>query len=107
MRRSQLRRQSVLNALHMLGIVPVAAEQTTTAVRADAITAQHLGVDHSSALLCVHRLIRDAQGQSIEHRTTVYRPDRCHLRTSIAIEQSPDGLRWSDTQSIPRMPAWL
>jgi DNA-binding GntR family transcriptional regulator len=85
---------------------PSSAEQTTTAVLADAFTARHLGVEPASALLCIHRLVRDDSNRSIEHQSHVFRPDRSHLYARVAIERSPAGLRWSETQS-PRLPAAL
>jgi GntR family transcriptional regulator len=104
--RRQLGRQVVLNALESLGVAPSTAEQTTTAVLADAVTARHLQVEPASALLCIHRLIRDEAGRSIEHQSHAYRPDRWHLRSLVSIERSPAGLRWADAQA-PRLPAAL
>jgi GntR family transcriptional regulator len=104
--RRQLSRQVVLSALDGIGVKPSTAEQITTAVLADAFTARHLGVEPASALLCIHRLIRDDGGRTIEHQTHVYRPDRCPLRARVAIERSSAGLRWSDAESL-RIPAEL
>jgi DNA-binding GntR family transcriptional regulator len=81
-----------------MGLAPSTAEQTTTAVLADAFTARHLGVEPASALLCVHRLIKDKAGRSIEHQSHLFRPDLGALRARLAIERSPPGLRWSQTQ---------
>jgi len=104
--RKQLARQAVLSALAAAGIVPKTAEQTTTALAADAFTARHLGVEVASAVLCIHRLIRDAESRSIEHQSLVFHPERCQLHELIAIEHSNKGLRCSDTQSR-QPPAWL
>jgi len=98
--RRLLGRQVVLTALDGIGVKPSTAEQTTTAVLADAFTARHLGVEPASALLCIHRLIRDESGRAIEHQSHAYRPDRCPLRARVAIERSPGGLRWSDAESL-------
>jgi GntR family transcriptional regulator len=104
--RRQLGRQIVLSALAAVGVVPCTAEQITTAMPADTFTARHLGVEPASALLCIHRLIRDDADRSIEHQSHVFRPDRINFSAQVAIERSSAGLRWSDAQSL-RMPAAL
>jgi GntR family transcriptional regulator len=104
--RRDLTRQVVLSALDAAGISPSSAEQITTAIPADAFAARHLGVEPSAALVCIHRLIRDAKGRSIEHQTHMYRADLSYFRTKINIERSPAGMYWSEIQS-PRLPAAL
>lgn len=104
--RRQLTRQVVLSALDDLGFRPSSAEETTTAVLADAFTARHLGVEPASALLCIHRLVRDDANRSIEHQSHVFRADRRPLRARVTLERSPEGLRWSDARSA-RIPAAL
>lgn len=104
--RRHLSQQTVLVALNALGITPSSAEQTVTAVAADSFTARHLGVDTASALLCVHRLIRDNSGRSIEHQSHYYRPDRCHFRSRMSIGRSGGDLRWHNDKAQP-IPAWL
>jgi GntR family transcriptional regulator len=104
--RRQLSRQVVLRALAGIGSEPCTAEQTTTALPADAITARHLGVEPAAALLCIHRLIRDGSGRSIEHQSHLYRPDRFHLRAQAAISRTPAGIRWSVDEAL-QLPAEL
>jgi len=104
--RRHLSQQTVLVALNALGVVPSSAEQTMTAVAADSFTARHLGVDTASALLCVHRLIRDSSGRSMEHQSHYYRPDRCHFQARLSIERSGNDLRWQNAKAPP-IPAWL
>lgn len=104
--RRQLTQHTVLMALHDLGIVADSAEQITTAITADAMSARHLGVDTASALLCIHRLIRDAEGHAIEHQSHYFRPDRCHLQASLSLDRSGGDLRWQDAKAAP-MAAWL
>jgi len=98
--RRNLTRHVVLSALDAAGIRPSSAEEITTAVTADAFTARHLEVEFASALLCVHRLVRDAADRSIEHQSHLFRPDRSPLRARIAIERSGGGLRWSPFKSL-------
>jgi GntR family transcriptional regulator len=104
--RRELGRQVVLSVLDAIGISPSSAEQIITAVAADAFTARHLGVEPASALVCIHRLIRDRKGRSIEHQSHLYRADLSYLRSNITIERSATGLVWSDPRAA-RLPAAL
>jgi GntR family transcriptional regulator len=104
--RRELARQVVLSALDSAGNSPSSAEQIITAVPADVFTARHLNVEPATALVCIHRLIRDAKGRSIEHQSHMYRADLGYFRTKINIERSSGGLYWSDAQSL-RLPATL
>jgi GntR family transcriptional regulator len=104
--RRSLTRHVVLTALEAAGIRASSAEETTTAVTADAFTARHLGVELASALLCIHRLVRDDAERPIEHQSHLFRPDRSPLRARVAIERSSGGLRWSQPK-FPAIPAAL
>ena len=104
--RRHLSQLTVTAALDGIGVPAVSAEQTITAVAADSVTSRHLGVDTASALLCIHRLIRDGEGRSIEHQSHFYRPDRCHLQSRLAMDRSGGDLRWRDEKPVP-IPAWL
>jgi GntR family transcriptional regulator len=104
--RRQLASKVVLSALEEVGFVARSAEQTTTAVPADAFIARHLGVDVAAALLSIRRLVRDAEGRSIEHQSLMFRPDQCDLRSSVVIERSSAGVHWSEVRPVP-MPAAL
>jgi GntR family transcriptional regulator len=97
--RRQLARDVVLSALDGMGIAPCSAEQTTTAVLADAFIARHLGTDPASPLLCVHRLIRDGAGRAIEHQSHLFRPDLGALRSRLAILRTAEGIRWTEDQT--------
>jgi GntR family transcriptional regulator len=104
--RRQLATKVVLSALEEVGYVARSAEQTTTAVTADAFTARHLGVDVAAALLSIRRLVRDAEGRSIEYQSLMFRPDQCDLRSSVVIERSAVGIHWSEARPV-QMPAAL
>ena len=104
--RRHLSQHTVIVALDSVGIVPSTAEQTTTAVTADSVAARHLGVDTATALVCVHRLIRDSGGRSIEHQSHFYRPDRWLVQTHLSLDRSGKDLRWQNAKSAP-VPAWL
>jgi GntR family transcriptional regulator len=103
--RGQLAETPVLLALDALGIKAFSAEQTTTAVAADTITARHLAVQPEAPLLCIHRMIRDGDGRGIEHQTIVYRSDRYQPRENLLLERDGDFLTWSRTPAH-RIPAW-
>lgn len=104
--RRQLARHVVLSALEALGSAAKTAEQVVTAMLADAFAARHLGVEPASALLCVHRLIRDDADRAIEHQTHLFRPDRMQLPARVTLERSSSGLRWSEAEPL-RLPATL
>jgi GntR family transcriptional regulator len=104
--RRQLATQPVLLALDGIGISPATAEQTIAAVNADSVTARHLEVELAAALLCVHRLIRDNEGRSIEHQSHLYRPDRFQLPARFALERKAGRLEWRESKSAA-LPAWL
>lgn len=104
--RGQLAKQVVLSALESLGAVPSSAEQLTTAILADAVAARYLEVEQSSPLLCIQRLVRDSAGRSIEHQTHAYRPDRFQLRSSLTLERTPAGPKWSVLRTL-ELPAAL
>jgi GntR family transcriptional regulator len=107
MTRKELLHQPVLLVLDKHGIQPASADQTTTAVAADAAAVKYLAVELSAPLLSVQRLIRDSTGRSIEYQSEVYRPDRYDLRANVAIERSAHGLRWTETTESRHVPAWL
>lgn len=104
--RRQLAHHTVLSALDAIGSAPKSAEQIVTAVLADAFAARHLGAQPAAALLCVHRLVRDAAGRSIEHQTHLFRPDCMHLAAHVTLERPSSGLRWSESHPL-RLPAAL
>jgi GntR family transcriptional regulator len=104
--RRHLSQHTVLMALNVIGVVPATVEQTTTAVTADSVAARHLGVETASPLLCVHRLVRDGNGRSVEHQSQFYRPDRCHLQARLSIDRSGSDLRLQYAKAPP-IPAWL
>ena len=106
LKRSALSRLAPLAALEAAGVSPASAEQSTTAVAADSLAARHLRVDLASALLCILRLIRDEDGEAIEHQSHLFRPDRFQLRSRWTFERSAPGLRWTHAQAAD-MPAWL
>lgn len=104
--RRLLAAQTVSVALDGVGVAPATAEQTITAVNADSISARHLAVEPAVALLCVHRLIRDGAGRSIEHQSHLYRPDRFQFLSRVELDRSAGRLGWQDNKSAAS-PAWL
>jgi GntR family transcriptional regulator len=98
--RRQLAQQSVSSALAALGIAPKSAEQTLLAMAADSFTARHLGVEAAAPVLCIQRLVRNAEDRSIEHQRHVLHPEHLQLRALLAIEHSKSGARWSEARSL-------
>jgi GntR family transcriptional regulator len=101
--RRLLARQVVLTALEELGSQASSAEQITTAVPADTLAARHLGIEPASPLLCIHRLVRDKSGRSIEHQSHLFRPDRFQLRLTVTVDRSSSEIGWTyaNASAIP------
>ena len=97
--RRQLADQTVAKALAAIGIAAKSAEQSTIALAADSFIARHLGIEVASAVLCIQRMIRDAQDRAIEHQSLTLHPDRCHVRTLLSMKQTQRGPRWFEIQS--------
>ncbi|NRA28626.1 MAG: GntR family transcriptional regulator [Parvularculaceae bacterium] len=73
---SELASESFLSLLAKAGHAPVSAEQTISAIAAEAAVAVNLGVTPGSPLLRIHRVMRDASGRPVQDITAHYRADR-------------------------------
>ncbi|NGM88248.1 GntR family transcriptional regulator [Parapusillimonas sp. SGNA-6] len=67
-----------------IGMRAASAEQTLTATLADAEHANALEVDAGSALLCIKRVIRDADGAPLEYLVAAYNPRRFEYRMTLS-----------------------
>jgi GntR family transcriptional regulator len=67
---------SLIDLLEQAGHRPSEAEQTITAVAAEAPVAAVLGVTPGSPLLRIHRIMRNAAGRPVQDLTVHYRADR-------------------------------
>lgn len=88
------------NSLHALlqkqNVAPWEAEQTFSAMLADAHHAEALGVDIGAALLCIRRVVRDRKGTPIEYLIAAYNPALFEYRMSLSQAPATKGQsnRW-------------
>lgn len=66
------------------GVRVDAAEQTVTAALAGPDVAAALEVAVGAALLSLTRVVRDSDGQGVEHLTALYRPDMFRLEMTLS-----------------------
>lgn len=97
--RERLGSGSVLKLLARLDQVPSSGTLAVTAAEADAVIARHLDVPDGSAVLRTEAIALGTDGQPIEYRVHVYRPDRFRLEfpLTFAAECAPG---WSVHQSF-------
>ncbi|GGY38730.1 GntR family transcriptional regulator [Parvularcula lutaonensis] len=79
----ELASASLISLLERAGHAPVEAEQTISAVPAEAAVAVNLGVSKGSPLLKIHRIMRDAAGRPVQDITAQYRADRFEYRMRL------------------------
>ncbi|HEY0296337.1 MAG TPA: GntR family transcriptional regulator [Bordetella sp.] len=78
--RELLGSRPLLAIFHDLGIEAAHAEQAISATLAEPAAAAALDIPVGSALLSLHRLVRDATGRPVEWLHALYRPDRYEYR---------------------------
>lgn len=105
--RKQVAERGVLLALDAAGVKAAAAEQTTTAVLADSLTAKYLRTEIAAPLLSVQRLVRDEEDRPIEHQNHIFRPDRYNLRAQVLLKKTGDDARWLEAGAEPAAALWL
>lgn len=78
----ELGRESLIALLDRAGHRPVEATQSITAAAASADVAKHLEVAPGAPVLCIHRIMRGANGRPVQEITASYRADRFqyHMR---------------------------
>lgn len=91
---AQLGNEPLLAMLEAAGAVVVTAEQTLSAVAADAKVAPELEVPIGAPLIRMRRLSRDKQGQPIEYFVSYYRPDRFEYRINLSRERTGEAPSW-------------
>ena len=92
--RAQLEKQPILLLLEGQGVRIGRAEQSISARLADADVAPHLDVAVGSALLCVHRLIFDADDKPVQWLQGLYRPDRYQYQMQLSRVGGIDAKVW-------------
>ncbi|AUL48276.1 GntR family transcriptional regulator [Bordetella trematum] len=77
-----------------LGVQVARAEQSISAVLAEPQAAAALDVPVGSALLSLHRLVRDADDHPVEWLHALYRPDRYEYRMDMQAHDTPGQPAW-------------
>src|SRR3546814_12519694 len=73
----------------LLNVRVARAEQSISAVLAEPGVAEQLGVAVGSALLSLHRVVRDESGRPVEWLYAQYRPDRYEYRMNMQAHDMP------------------
>jgi GntR family transcriptional regulator len=92
--RRELAKQPILLLLEGQGVRIGRAEQSISARLADADVAPHLDLAVGSALLCVHRLIFDADDRPVQWLQGLYRPDRYQYQMQLSRVGGIDAKVW-------------
>ncbi|WP_282604396.1 GntR family transcriptional regulator [Pelagibius sp. Alg239-R121] len=97
----ELSSTSLLSLLERCGVQVESADQTISATLADAVVAQHLGVDAGAALMKITRVVRDQNASPVEFITALYRPDRYQYRMALSRVQGEVQNRWTPEAEKP------
>jgi GntR family transcriptional regulator len=87
--------EPIVSILDRKGIAAARAEQTITAVAADARVAKRLGVKPGAPLVAMKRLMITALGEPVLHQTSLYAPDLFEYRMSLARGSLESAARWT------------
>lgn len=93
-RRKDLGSKPLLAIFRDLGVRVARAEQSMSAVLAEPGVAELLDVPVGSALLSLHRLVRDESGRPVEWLHAQYRPDRYEYRMNMQAHDMPGQPTW-------------
>jgi len=93
-RRKDLGDKPLLAIFRDLGVHVARAEQSISAVLAEPGVAELLDVPVGSALLSLHRVVRDASGRPVEWLHARYRPDRYEYRMDMQAHDMPGQPTW-------------
>lgn len=94
-RKSELGNEPILATLEMAGNVVATANQSLSAIAADAKVAEALEVPIGAPLIQMRRLSLDVEQRPIEYLVSYYRPDRFEYRITLSREQSGEAPRWT------------
>ena len=96
--REDLASTPLLSLLERSGVQVTRAEQTLTAIAADAEVAALLEVELTAPLLKIQRVVYDQLDRPVEFITGLYRPDRYQYRMNLSrVQANPGQKSWSPT----------
>ena len=81
-----LKTNPLITLIRRAGVRVCSAEQSVTAVLADSLVAERLGVSAGSPLLLLKRVLCDAVSQPVEYLEALYRPDRFEFRMHLSLD---------------------
>ena len=93
--RSELGAMSLLNLLENAGVHVASAQQTISAVAADAEVAAALSIYAGAPLLAVSRVVLDRTGEVVEFIRALYRPEMYTISMNMERIGLPDDRSWS------------
>ena len=85
----------IVHLLDAAGIAAQRSEQAITAVAAMPEVAAHLGVPEGSPLICMCRLMLDAERAPVLHQESLYAPDRFEYRMTLTRTNVGPVARWT------------
>lgn len=103
--RQQLGTRPLLAIFRDLGIEVARAEQAISATLAEPAAAAALDIPVGSALLSLHRLVRDKNGRPVECLHALYRPDRFEYRMQMQAQDTSGEPNWLPARHASTAPA--
>ena len=85
----------LIHLLEAQGIIAERTEQTISAVAAEPVVAERLGVAAGSPLIAMRRLMRDRDGAAVLHQESLYAPDRFEYRMTLTRASVGPVARWT------------
>ncbi len=98
--RQDLTDQPILKLIERSGRSVADAEQSVTAVAADALTSVILDLPQGAPLLKVNRVVRDSDGLPVQYIEVFYRPDLYQLNMRLARVDGGSAERLWETREI-------
>ncbi|MCE8009538.1 GntR family transcriptional regulator [Aestuariivita sp.] len=89
----------LLRLFERAGVKIGGANQKISARAADAVVADHLGVNIGSPLLCIKRIVKDENDRTVEWINALYHPDMYEFEMNLSLRQGPNGTVWQPSQS--------
>ncbi len=94
---SRVADEPIIVGLERAGVIAERAEQVITAVPADGLAAETLGVGLSTPLIAMRRRMTDAAREPVLHQESLYAPDRFEYRMSLTRTSLGPAARWTPT----------